>query len=273
MEKYLVVGNPIDHSLSPQLHNYWLQKNNINGIYNKQKLSKNDLEHLIVKIKNKEIAGVNVTVPFKKEIISYLDELTLEADKTQSVNTVLLLNNKVIGHNTDVSGFEKAIKDTKYNLSGKKTLILGAGGVVSSIILALFKMKVFSVTISNRTKAKAENLRDYYNSFMSLELNQSKIEVLDWGEIKEFDMIINATSVGLKNGEKLDLDLSKVGKDKFFYDLIYNPKETNFLKMGKKFGNKTENGKKMFVYQAAQAFKIWHDIQPEINDEVNKLLD
>tara|TARA_B100000941_G_C28468256_1_gene534886 strand:+ start:318 stop:1139 length:822 start_codon:yes stop_codon:yes gene_type:complete len=273
MEKYLVVGNPIDHSLSPQLHNYWLQKNNINGIYNKQKLSKNDLEHLIVKIKNKEIAGVNVTVPFKKEIISYLDELTLEADKTQSVNTVLLLNNKVIGHNTDVSGFEKAIKDTKYNLSGKKTLILGAGGVVSSIILALFKMKVFSVTISNRTKAKAENLRDYYNSFMSLELNQSKIEVLDWGEIKEFDMIINATSVGLKNGENLDLDLSKVGKNKFFYDLIYNPKETNFLRMGRKFGNKTENGKKMFVYQAAQAFKIWHDIQPEINDEVNKLLD
>ena len=116
-------------------------------------------------------------------------------------------------------------------------------------------------------------MRDYYNSVKVVDEGWNKVEVIDWGEIKEFDMVINATSIGLKNDQNLDQDFSKVGSEKFFYDLIYNPKETNFLKIGKKFGNKTENGKKMFIHQAAQAFKIWHNIEPEINEEVNKLLD
>ena len=272
MKKYLVIGNPINHSLSPELHNYWLKKNNINGIYDKQKINSDNLEKLISKIRNKEITGVNVTVPFKKEIISYLDRLTPEAEDTQSVNTILLVKDKVVGYNTDVIGFEKAIIDTKYDLFGKKILILGAGGVVPSIILALYKMKVFNVTLSNRTKIKAKDLRNHYSDKV-VHKGWNKVEVIDWGEMKEFDMVINATSIGLKNDQNLNLDFSKVGSEKFFYDLIYNPKETNFLKIGKKFGNKTENGKKMFIYQAAQAFKIWHNIEPEINGEVNKLLD
>ena len=97
--------------------------------------------------------------------------------------------------------------------------------------------------------------------------------MVEWGEMPEFDMIINATSVGLNNDDNLNLDFSKIGKNKIFYDVIYNPKETNFLKQGKDLGNKTENGKKMFIFQAAEAFKIWHDIRPEINEEVNNLLD
>jgi shikimate dehydrogenase len=273
MKKYLVIGNPVDHSLSPQLHNYWIKKNNINAVYDKKKLDSSDLKHLIFKVKNKEISGINVTVPFKKEVISHLDKLTLDSEATQSVNTILLDNDKIIGHNTDISGFESAIKDTKYDVVGKKILILGAGGVVPSIIFALYKMKVFSVTLSNRTKLKAEYLKSFYNTATIEENSWNKIMVVDWGELPEFDMVINATSVGLKNDQKLGLDFSKIGKDKFFYDVIYNPKETNFLKTGKNLGNKTENGKKMFIYQAADAFKIWHDIQPEINEEVNKLLD
>ena len=272
MKKYLVIGNPINHSLSPELHNYWLKKNNINGKYDKQKLDSNNLAKLISRIRNKEITGVNVTVPFKKEIIPHLDSLTPEAEDTQSVNTILLIKDKVVGYNTDVIGFEKAIIDTKYDLFGKKILILGAGGVVPSIILALYKMKVFNVTLSNRTKIKAKVLRDHYSNIV-VDKGWNKVEMIDWGEIKEFDMVINATSIGLKNNQNLNLDFSKVGSEKFFYDLIYNPKETNFLKIGKKFGNKTENGKKMFIYQAAQAFKIWHNIEPEINEEVSKLLD
>ena len=273
MKKYLVIGSPVDHSLSPQLHNYWIKKNNINAVYDKRKLNSNDLKHLIFKVKNKEISGINVTVPFKKEVIPYLDKLTLDAEATQSVNTILLDNDKIIGHNTDISGFESAIKDIKYDVVGKKILILGAGGVVPSIIFALYKMKVFSVTLSNRTKLKAEYLKSFYNTTKIEENSWNKIIVVDWGELPEFDMVINATSVGLKNDQKLSLDFSKIGKDKFFYDVIYNPKETNFLKTGKNLGNKTENGKKMFIYQAADAFKIWHDIQPEINEEVSKLLD
>ena len=270
MKKYLVIGNPIDHSLSPQLHNYWIKKNNINAEYEKQKLNIDDLKGLFFKIKNKEINGINVTVPYKKEVISYLDKLTFDAEATQSVNTILLDNDKITGHNTDISGFESAIKDTNYNLVGKKILILGAGGVVPSIIFALYKMKVSNVILSNRTKEKAEFLKNHFNNII---FDKNKIMVVDWGEIPDFDMVINATSVGLKNKEQLDLDFSKLDNNKLFYDVIYNPKETNFLNMGKKLGNITENGKFMFIYQASAAFEIWHGVQPKINKDVIKLLD
>ena len=261
MKKYLVIGNPIEHSLSPKLHNHWFRENNIDAIYEKKLVNKVDLKDIINQVREGKIAGINVTVPFKKEVISHLDKLTLDAEATQSVNTILLAkerNNMIIGHNTDIGGFESAIKDTKYNFVRKKILILGAGGVTPSIIFALYKMKVSSVTLSNRTKWKAEHLKSLYN----------KIKVVDWGEIPEFDMVINTTSVGLKNDEKLGLDFSKIGKGKFFYDVIYNSQETNFLKTGKDLGNKTENGKKMFFYQAAEAFKIWHDILPKINESL-----
>ena len=273
MKKYLVIGNPISHSLSPQIHNYWIIKNNISATYEREELNNEDLKNLISKIRVKKISGVNVTVPFKKEIISHLDKLTLDAEATQSANTISLINDKIVGHNTDIGGFTSAIKDTRYNFVGKKILILGSGGVAPSIIFALYRMKVSSITLSNRTKTKAEYLQNLFNSKMAEENGWNKIKVVDWGEMPEFDIIINATSIGLKSDQKLDLDFSKIGKDKFFYDVIYNPKETNFLKTGKELGNKTENGKKMFIYQAAEAFQIWHDVQPEINEEASKILD
>ena len=136
MKKFIVIGNPIEHSLSPELHNYWIKKNGINAIYEKQKLNENELEHFILQVKDKKINGINVTVPFKKTVIPYLDELSVEAQSTQSVNTIYLKNNKVIGHNTDIFGFETSIKKTAYNINNKEVLILGAGGVVSSIIIA-----------------------------------------------------------------------------------------------------------------------------------------
>ena len=274
MNKYLVIGNPIDHSLSPKIHNYWIKKNNIKAIYDKERLNSDDLKNLIIKIRERKISGVNVTVPFKKKVIPYLDKLTFGAEATQSVNTIILNDdNKIIGYNTDIGGFENAIKYTKYDISGKKIFILGSGGVAPSIIFALYKMNVLSITITNRTKIKAEYLQNFYNSNTVKKRGWNDIKLVDWGEMPEFDMIINATSVGLNSDDKLDLDFSKIGKNKLFYDVIYNPKETNFLKKGRELGNKIENGKKMFISQAAEAFKIWHDIQPEINEEVSKLLD
>ena len=263
MNKYLVIGNPIEHSLSPKLHNFWIELNNINAIYEKKKLNENQLADLILEIKKKNIHGINVTVPFKKAVIPYLDKLTFESESTQSVNTIHLEDDKLVGHNTDIEGFERSIQDLKLDLINKKALVLGAGGVVPSIIFALNKMKVSQVIISNRTKSKAENLKDLFKN----------IKIVEWGEIPEFDIIINATSVGLKNEDKINLDISKVGKNKFFYDVIYKPSETNFLKVGKKLGNRTENGKSMFIYQALASFKMWHGIQPEINREVIKILD
>ena len=273
MNKYLVIGNPIEHSLSPLIHNYWIKKNNINAVYDKKKLSNNDLKDLIVKIRERNISGVNVTVPFKKDVIPYLDQLTLDAETTQSVNTIQLTGDgKIVGHNTDIGGFKNAIKDTKYDPSGKRVLILGSGGVVPSIIFALYKMKVSSITLTNRTKIKAEYLQNFYNSDTIEKNGWNKIKVVDWGEVPEFDMIINATSLGLNN-ETIDLNTSNIGEGKFFYDVIYNPNETNFLKLGKKLGNQIENGKLMFIYQAFEAFRLWHGVEPNVSEKILKLLD
>ena len=263
MKKFLVIGNPIEHSLSPDLHNYWIKKNGINAIYEKQKLNEDQLEQYISKVRDKKIDGINVTVPFKKTIIPYLDELSTEAKSTQSVNTIYQKDNKVIGHNTDIFGFKTSIEKTEYDLENKEVLILGAGGVVPSIIFSLIKMKASKIKISNRTEEKAENLKKLFKD----------IEVIKWGEISDFDMIINATSLGLKKEDNLNFDFSSISGDKFFYDVIYNPSETNFLKMGRRLGNKTLNGKLMFIYQAISAFKIWHELTPEIDENVIKLLD
>ena len=262
MKKYLVIGNPIEHSLSPELHNYWIKTNMIKAIYEKMKISNDQIKDLILEIKGGKINGLNITVPFKQEVIPHLDHLSEEAHKTQSVNTVLLKDDKAIGHNTDIEGFEHSIKSNKIDLKNKNIFIMGAGGVVPSIIYALTKMQVSNITISNRTKSKAENLKKLFE----------KLKVIDWGEIPEFDMIINATSIGLNNQEKINLDLPKV-ENKFFYDVIYNPKETNFLKFGRQNGNKVFNGKMMFIYQAFFAFKLWHNKEPEINNDVLNLLD
>tara|TARA_B100000989_G_scaffold293424_1_gene270807 strand:+ start:1423 stop:2217 length:795 start_codon:yes stop_codon:yes gene_type:complete len=263
MKKYLVIGNPIKHSLSPELHNYWMKQNNINAIYEKKKLNNNELENLILEVRKENISGVNVTVPFKKSVISYLDELSDEAKKTQSVNTIYLKNKKVIGHNTDIIGFEMAIKKINFDFNNKKVFILGAGGVVPSIVYASMKMGSSKIFISNRTKVKAEKLKDIFGC----------IQILDWGDMPNFDVVINATSLGLNKDDKISLDFSKVGKNKLFYDLIYNPSETDFLSIGKRLGNIFQNGKSMFVYQAFSAFKLWHDLEPTINSETFKLLD
>ena len=261
MKKYFVIGNPINHSLSPKLHNHWLEQNNINAVYEKIKLEENEIENFILKIKNQEINGCNVTVPFKKTVIPFLDKLSLEAEQTQSVNTISFHNGGLIGHNTDISGFQKAINKLNYKVKDKKILILGAGGVVPSIIFALNRMEVSKITVSNRTYKKAENLKSQFN----------KINIVNWGEIPEFDIIINATSLGLNN-ETIDLNTPNVGDGKLFYDVIYNPSETNFLKDGKKLGNQTENGKLMFIYQAFEAFKLWHGLEPTVNNQILKLL-
>lgn len=263
MKKFLVIGNPIQHSLSPELHTFWMKKNNIKGTYQKRELAENELEKLTNQVRKKNFFGVNVTVPFKKKIITHLDKLTEAAKATESVNTIYLKDEKLYGHNTDIEGFTQAIKKINFSIKNKKAFIIGAGGVVSSIIYALHQMQISKIFICNRTKTKVENLKDMFGD----------LEIINWGSIPDFDIVINATSLGLNSNDNIPFDLSNIGPDKFFYDVIYNPSETNFLKSGKKTGNRVENGKMMFIYQASAAFKIWHDINPEIDNEVIKIID
>tara|TARA_B100000989_G_scaffold221072_1_gene168824 strand:- start:548 stop:1342 length:795 start_codon:yes stop_codon:yes gene_type:complete len=263
MKKYLVIGNPIEHSLSPKLHNYWFKKNNIDANYDKRKIDKSEIQEIISEIKNNKLGGINVTVPFKSDVIPFLDTLSEESQITQSVNTIYIHDKKLVGHNTDIKGFELSLRETNFDLKNKSIYILGAGGVVPSIIYALEKLGVSKIAVSNRTKQKAKNLKK----------NFSNISVVDWGDQLEFDMIINATSLGLNMEDDIGLSFKNINEKKLFYDVIYNPKETNFLKTGKSLGCQVSNGKMMFIYQAFEAFKLWHNVTPKINEELKKFLD
>ena len=262
-KNFLVIGNPIDHSLSPKLHNHWIKKYKIDAVYEKKLLNNSDIEDLIFNIREEKIHGINITVPFKKIVIPFLDELSEEAEISQSVNTIYKKDNKIIGDNTDIEGFKLSLEKTEQETKNKKALILGAGGVVSSIIIALKKMQIEKIYISNRTELNA----------IGLKKNFPEIETIKWGETLDFDIIINATSIGLKEEDEIKINYQQISKDKFFYDVIYNPPETNFLKNAKKHGGITRNGKMMFIYQAQKAFFIWHKVNPEIDNETINLLE
>jgi shikimate dehydrogenase len=277
MKKYLVIGNPIEHSLSPLIHNFWMKKYClVDSVYEKRKVEEKELKNIIKEIREDEIFGVNVTVPFKKLIIPFLDELDFSAKETQSVNTLFKIKNKIIGYNTDSAGFGDTIKkfyfhsnnSSKLLLKDKPIFIIGAGGVTPSIISALNLQGANKISLSNRTKEKSYELKKLF----------PKIEVLDWGKRPTTcDIIINTTSIGLNKNEEINIDFSDYNRNShkklLFYDLIYNPKETNFLKEAKLRGNKTMNGKMMFLNQAKYAFNIWTNIMPKIDDDIKKLLD
>ena len=273
MKKYLVVGNPIEHSLSPLIHNYWMKKNNlIDCVYEKRKIEEDDLGSIVRQVRIGELNGVNITVPFKKKIIPFLDKLDDYANDTQSVNTIYKqFDGQIIGSNTDGRGFAASLSDNILNeYHGKNIFILGAGGVAPSIMNAFPAAN--KIYISNRTKEKAEKLKNEAGSKWGFK----NIEVLDWGEKPEVcDLVVNTTSVGLKKDESLGLNFKEYenNKNSLFYDLIYNPKETNFLKDARLRGNKTMNGKMMFLYQARYAFEIWTKFYPHIDDKVLRLLD
>ena len=258
MKKFLVIGNPIEHSLSPKLHNYWIKKNNLDAIYGKLQTYESDLPELCKSMKKGDLNGLNITVPFKKLIIPFVDILSGNALKTQSVNTISLSNGNLIGDNTDIDGFELSIRKLNYDVSDKTALILGAGGVVPSIIFSLLRMNVSKIFLSNRTKKKADDLKEVFK----------EINVVEWGELPEFDMIINATTLGLNKEDKFGFEFLQTGQNKLFYDVIYAPFQTEFSEAGNTQGNLIENGLNMFLFQGQQAFNIWHNVEPEIDNEL-----
>jgi shikimate dehydrogenase len=262
-KKFLVIGNPIQHSLSPKLHNYWIKKNNLKASYDKKLLKQNEVQKIILDLREEKIHGLNVTVPFKKTVIPFLDVLSEEAKKSQSVNTIYKKENKIIGDNTDIEGFKIGIEKTGQKIKNKKAFILGAGGVVPSIIIALKKMQISKIYLSNRTESKALELKNFF----------PEVETVKWGKTTDFDVIINATSIGLSKEDEINIDYENISQNKFFYDVVYNPKETPFLKNAKRFGAKVENGKMMFIYQAQRAFFTWHNILPTVDEETINLLD
>ena len=226
----------------------------------KKKVEENELKGLVSEIKNENISGMNITVPFKNSIIKHLDKLSEISEKTQSVNTVYKYKNKLYGHNTDSVGFGLSLEQTKFKTNGKIAFILGAGGVTSSIIYALKSKGVSEIFVTNRTKAKAENLKKMF----------SEIKILEWGQRPlKFDIIINTTSLGLKETDKIEINFSDC-KDKLFFDLIYSNK-TKFLK-DRESSNYTKDGMSMFVFQAQMAYESWFGYKPNLENKLWELL-
>ena len=262
-----IIGDPIAHSLSPVLHNYWFKKYDIEANYSLLNVAEENLKSVIHKIKNKELDGINVTLPYKQKIIPFIDKLINDAQHTNSVNTIFLNNdNIVIGENTDVYGLQAAYLKEISSTENKKALVIGAGGVSSSIIFSLEKSKVKNISVINRTYEKSLFLKKKFHFLNVLEWKSLK------QEINKFDIIINATSLGLKDGKDFEFNFEKIKNDLIYIDTIYNPLETKTFKFLKENKIKTFNGLEMFIYQGQTSFYLWNKINPEIDDKLLDLL-
>lgn len=266
-KQYGIIGKPLSHSLSPTLHNFWFKKNNLKAKYSLIEVEKKQIRDIINKIRTKELHGINITVPYKQEVIPYLDVVVNEAKETSSINTVYLNNeNEIVGENTDVYGFEQSFINNleNENLIEKKFMILGAGGVTPSLIYALKKRGIKKVFISNRTLQKAENIKVKF----------PYVEIILWEDIyqksEDIDIIINATSLGMKNSPDFETFFKKLKPGLVYYDVIYNPLETKMLKNLKENKVKTFNGLEMFLFQGQKSFSIWNKITPAVDEEIKK---
>ena len=260
-----IIGKPLSHSISPELHNFWFKKYNISADYSLLEIEQNEIEEIIKKIRNKELHGINVTVPYKQVVIPFLDLILDDAKETLSVNTISLnKDGKIVGNNTDVYGLEQGFlkRLDEKNLEQNKILILGAGGVTPSIIYALAKKGIKQITISNRTIEKDENNKKRF-PFIKI-IKWENIET----EVNSMNIIVNATSLGLKNSLDFTQEFKFIKNNLVYYDIIYNPRETTMIKKFKKKGIKTYNGLEMFIYQGQKSFSLWNKIKPELDEEL-----
>ena len=258
-----VLGFPISHSLSPQIHQYWLDKYNIDGNYKAIEVAPENLASQINFMKKNTFYGANITIPLKEKIIDLCDEVSDTAQKIGAVNTISFQENKVIGDNTDAQGFiSDCKKQSKINSFQNKTILLiGAGGASRAIIYALLEERVAKIIIVNRTVARAQELAQFFNK-----IYPTKFEILlELKQITEsIDLIVNSSSQGMNGANDIEIDLAKFSQP-IIYDIIYKPLETKLIQDAKKLNLVAINGLGMLLFQAAYAFEIWFGIFPEID--------
>ena len=259
--KFFVVGNPISHSLSPTIHNFWLKQNNLNHAYEKKKLIKEQLKHFINEMRREEFGGANITVPFKESLFKHVDKFDDVAAGSGAINTIYKKDCSVIGTNTDGQGFLMSLKkDCNFEIRNKKVFVIGAGGASRGIIYSLIRAQCSNITVVNRNLKKTEKL---LNDF-----THSKQNILDsqiWEQRKihnDIDLVINATSIGMKKKDTLDIRLKNLKKSALIYDIVYASHKTDILLSAEKFGLRTQNGLSMLIRQAAESFFKWFKIYP-----------
>lgn len=283
--KLNVIGDPIEHSKSPEVHGRILDILKIPYEYEKIKVKKNELEKYIKNAVKNNVTGFNLTMPHKVDILPYLDEIDGDAKLFGAVNTVKIKDNKLYGYNTDANGFIYSLNlgENRLNVKGKKIIILGAGGVVSTLALKFSQLEASEIIILNRTVEKAEDICikvfAAQNNGLINEASVLKFDKSDTDSIVRYidncDMIINATPLGMSGilYDYTDLSfLDMLNKDALVVDLIYNPDKTKFLKYAEKNGNKIINGYGMLICQAILAEKIYLEKELEISKLYTKFI-
>lgn len=243
-----IIGDPVYHSLSPIMHNSAYQSLGLNWVYVAFRVKKENLQSAVMGIKSLGIRGVSVTIPHKVAVLSLLDSLDAVAEKIGAINTIVNQNGKLYGYNTDWEGAMLALKE-KTRIQGKKVVLIGAGGAGRAIAFGL-KKEGAEVTILNRTVEKAKNLaKEIDAKFGGLE---------DLEVIKESDIVVNATSVGMhpKHHECI-VPKELLHSNLTVFDIVYTPKETELLKRAKEKGAKIVYGYKMLLYQAVRQFELF----------------
>jgi len=270
-DRTAVIGFPVDHSLSPTIHNHWIKELGLNTKpYEKINVDPNKFEEQISNLKVEGYGGLNVTVPLKELAFSISDETSSVSKKLKSVNTLSLNSEKIDGDNTDAVGFINSLdeKTIENNITNKKTLVLGAGGSARSVVYALNELGAH-VRLFNRTHEKAAILLN------DLSINSSPVsteELDDYANSSLF--IVNTTSLGQKAGDQNNiLTFENIETKTFIYDLIYNPKRSSFLEQAEAKGLKVQNGLRMLIEQAACSFQIWHEIKVGVSGELMSLLE
>jgi|TARA_B110000114_G_scaffold44246_1_gene46852 shikimate dehydrogenase len=266
--KTSVIGNPIQHSLSPIIHNYWIEQNKINtDKYKKIKIEASNLHQEVKELIENGFTGLNVTIPFKEMVYDLCDEVSDTVKILKAINTITYKDKKVIGYNTDPDGFINSISNQirDDNITGKDTLVIGAGGSARSIIYALNKMES-NITVTNRTVEKVEII----SQDLDIPIKIKDFETIS--DISKFDLIVNTTSLGMEENKNLEIIFANAKSNLHVYDLIYNPYQTNLLKDAEANGLTFQNGLAMLVYQAAESFNIWHGIYPKIDDELFSII-
>lgn len=268
-----IIGNPVEHSLSPGMHNAAFKELGLDNIYVPFQVKTENLEDAIIGAQSLGIKGFNVTIPHKTEVINYLDYLDIAAGLIGAVNTIEFGENGAVGHNTDGIGAVMAIEEIT-PVKNKKVVVIGAGGASRAIAFQLLLNGVDNLVLANRTVEKAIELKTDLDEKLDHEVGVSGLDENLTKEIKDTDILINTTPVGMYPNvdQKPVVTAEMMHKDLVVNDIVYNPLKTGLLKEADKAGAKSISGIKMLMYQGVEAFKIWTGIEPPVEIFQNALM-
>ena len=268
-KSFAVIGDPIDHSLTPNIHSAAFRELNLDSSYIGYRIPKGELESGIEGLKKIKINGFNITIPHKIEMMKYLDKMDESCSIIGAVNTVLNNNGMLKGYNTDMDGFLEPLFKRNISIKNKNILLIGAGGAARAIVAGMAKEKAGNLDIANRTTLNAKNLAEFATK-LGLKTNTKKIEETD-KHIENYDIIINSTSIGLKN-EESPISFEGANQKTIVYDIVYAPMNTDFIKKAKEKKLEVIYGYEMLLGQATRAFEIWHEMKAPYNAMKKALL-